>query len=197
MAAPEVPTSFPSYLVAGVTWRWRQRLYDQATGDEFAADDGGTVTMYLDGHHSLEFTATADADLDDWLFEVASSTTDDITTTKANQSYAWRILGVLSGVTYDLGSGSIVVYANPDITAGDDRRTHAQKMVPLIQAEIEARFAGTAGTGHNSYDLLGRRIEKWGLDELEQLLARYENRADRDARGRPRPIRMYFGRARH
>lgn len=194
--APDVPTTFPSYLVAGATWQWEQRLFDQATGDEFLPHDGGTVTMYLTGHHSLEFTATADTTDDVWAFSVPTSTTDDITTAKANQWYRWRILGVRNTVTYDLGSGTIFVYANPDITAGDDRRTHAQKMVALIEAEIEARFAGTAGTGHNAYSLLGRSIEKWGLDELYALLAKYEARVERDTHGRPRPFRIGFGRAR-
>ena len=193
MAAPEIPTTFPAYLVAGATWEWRQRLYDQATGDEFLADDGGTVTMRLLGQHSLGFTATADTDEDDWLFSVATTTTDDITTAKANQFYSWRILGDLSGTTYDLGSGTVFVHANPDVVAGGDRRTHAQKMVPLIEAEIEARFAGTAGTGHNAYTLLGRSIEKWGLDELVKLLAHYQALVERDVHGRPKPFLIHFG----
>jgi hypothetical protein len=197
MTAPQVPETFPPYLVAGATWQWRQRLYDQATGDEFLADDGGTVTMYLTGHYSLEFTATADTDDDVWDFSVASGTTNDITpASKADQVYRWRILGVLDSITYDLGSGSIFVYANPDITAGDDRRTHAQKMVPLIQAELEARLGGTAGSGHNRYSVHGRSMEKFTLLELQNLLGYYESRLERDTRGRPRPFRTYFGRAR-
>jgi hypothetical protein len=197
MTAPTVPETFPPYLVAGVDWQFDLRLYDQASGDEFAPDDSGTVTMYLTGHHSLEFTATANTTDDVWEFRVVSTTTNDITpASKADQVYGWRILGVLSGITYDLGSGSIFVYANPDITAGDDRRTHAQKMVPLIQAELEARLGGTAGSGHNRYSVHGRSMEKFTLLELQNLLGFYESRLERDTRGRPRPFRTYFGRAR-
>jgi hypothetical protein len=189
LAAPEVPAVFPPYLVAGATWQWDQRLYDQASGDEFLPDDGGTVTMRLLGHHSLEFTATANTTDDVWEWRVASSTTDDIPVTKGNQKYTWEIQGSLAGVVYDLGRGSIFVYANPDITAGDDRRSHAQKMVALIEAELEARVLGT-GTGHNSYQIHGRSMEKFTLTELRSLRAEYLSAAQPG--GRPKPIKTYY-----
>jgi hypothetical protein len=157
------------------------------------ADDGGTVTMYLDGHYSIEFTATANTTTDLWEFRVASTATDDITPyTKAGQKYDWRILGVLSGVTYDLGAGNIFVYPNPDVTAGDDRRSHSQKMVPLLEAEIEARILGT-GTGHSSYQIGSRQIEKIAIEQLRALLKEYKGETEAEQFGTPRPFLVYRG----
>lgn len=193
MAAPSVPTTFPPYLVAGVTWQFDLRLFDQASGDEFLPDDGGTVTLFLNGHHSLELAASANTTTDVWEWRVAATTTDDITPiTKADQTYSYRLLGTLASKIYDLGSGSLFVFANPDGTAGDDRRTFAQKALPLLQAEYLARVGGTAGTGHNSYGLLGRNIEKWTLAEIRAEIAALEAIGEKEVRGRPRPFHVGF-----
>lgn len=188
MSAPTVPDVFPPYLVAGTTWQWTQTLYDQATGDEFAADDGGTVTIYFAGQYSHEIVASAQSATDDWLFSLASATSALVTA----GTYAWRIVGVLSSKTYDLGTGHITVYANPDQTIGTDQRNHDAKMVPLLEAELEARITGD-GSGHSAYAILGRSIDKIPTIELEAMLARYRHRLQQARYGRPRPLKVYFG----
>jgi hypothetical protein len=197
IAAPEIPTTFPPYLVAGATWQWTQKLYDQVTGDEFAADDAGTVKLHLNGKSSLEMSATAQPATDDWLFSLAATgttpATDNIT---LDGDYRWRILGTLSGTVYDLGSGVIKVFGYPDTSNGSDNGTFAQKALLLLQAEYLARVGGTAGSGHNRYQIHNRYIEKWTPAEIAIEIARMEGIVARDTRGRPKPIYIGFGRAR-
>jgi len=191
VAAPDIPDTFPPYLVAGTTWQWTQKLYDQFTGDEFAADDAGVATIYFAGRYSIEIVATAQASTDDWLFSLAASGSGAYTDDVLAGLYAWRIVGVLSGKTYDLGVGQITVYANPDVAIGTDQRTHDAKMVPLLEGELEARITGD-GSGHSAYAILGRSIEKIPTLELEAMLARYKFRLQQARYGRPRPLKTYF-----
>jgi hypothetical protein len=180
-------------------------LYDLKSGDVFAPDDAGTVTWRLIGHYSLEGTATANTTDDVWEFRVLAATTAGITpASKADQQYVLQIEGVLSTIEYELGpspdspfSLPLFVFANPDVTAGDDRRTWGQKALALLQAEYLARLGGTAGTGHNRYALLGREIEKWTLAEIRAEIGHLESQVVRETHGRPKPIRIYFGQARN
>lgn len=145
------------------------------------------MRLYLNGPHTIDFAATASNG--EWLFSIGPTGSPNTLEIQDRGDYAWRILGTLSGVTYALGSGTVTVFANPAGAPGQDRRSHAQRMVPLLEAEIEARITGD-GSAHNSYVLGQRQIEKVPLEELTQMLGLYESRA----RGnRLKPLKVHFG----
>jgi hypothetical protein len=131
------------------------------------------ITLYLAGKESLSFTATAQTS--DWLFSCPALTTAAVPA----GNYRWAIFGVLAGKTYELlpsGYGSlsdpvIEVVASPIVGNGVDGRTHAEKMLALLEAEIEARITGV-GSGHDNYAIEGRSITKIPIERLEVLRTR-------------------------
>ena len=84
---------------------------------------------------------------------------------------------------YTVDSGTVEI--TPDVsqaTAGQ-LQSHAEQMVPLLEAEIKARLSGTAGTAHDEYQIDGRQISKLKLPELYALLNKYRAELAREQNG--------------
>jgi hypothetical protein len=193
MAAPSIPTTPPTYLVAGTTWQWTQRLYDQVSGDEFATADAGTVKLHLNGKVSLEFSASDNGD-GTWLFSLApgaSPGTDDIL---LNGTYRWHILGSLLTKVYTLGMGTVEVIGFPDTTNASDNRTHVEKMLALVEAELEARVPGT-GAGVESFGIGTRQFQGLSIDSLMAMRAKYAAAVAIERYGKMPDVEAYFVRA--
>lgn len=191
--APSIPTTPPTFLVAGTTWQWTQKLYDAATGEEFSPSLGGTVKLHLNGKTSLEFSASDNGD-GTWLFSLAptaSPGTDDIL---VDGNYRWHILGTLSTVVYSLGFGTVEVIGFPDTTNASDNRTHAEKMLALVEAELEARVPGT-GAGVESFGIGIRQFAGLKLADLERLRAKYAAEVAIQRYGKLPDVEVHFVRA--
>jgi hypothetical protein len=171
MAAPSIPTSPPAYLVAGTTWQWTQRLYDQVSGDEFATADAGTVKLHLNGKVSLEFSASDNGD-GTWLFSLAPNATPGTDDILLNGAYRWHILGTLSSKVYSLGHGTVDVIGFPDTANASDNQTHAEKMLAKIEAELEARVVGT-GAAVDGFTVGIRQFQNVPLETLHKLRNQY------------------------
>lgn len=193
MAAPSIPTTPPAYLVAGTTWQWTQKLYDQATGDEFATADAGTVTLHLNGKTSLEFSASDNGD-GTWLFSLAPTATPGTDDILVNGNYRWHILGTLSTKVYSLGHGTVEVIGFPDTANASDNRTHAEKMLALVEAELEARVPGT-GAGVESFGIGIRQFAGLKLSDLMALRAKYAAEVAIERHGKLPDVEAYFVRA--
>lgn len=191
--APSIPTKAPEYLVAGTTWQWTQRLYDVVTGDEFTTAEAGTVKLHLNGKTSLEFSATDNGD-GTWLFSLAPTAnpgTDDIL---VDGKYRWHILGTLAGKVYSLGFGTVEVIGYPDTANASDNRTHAEKMLALVEAELEARVPGT-GAGVESFGIGIRQFAGLKVADLMKLRAQYAAEVATEKYGRMPDVEAYFVRA--
>lgn len=191
--APSIPTSPPAYLIAGTTWQWTQKLYDQVSGDEFTTADAGTVKLHLNGKTSLEFSASDNGD-GTWLFSLAPTATPGTDDILLDGTYRWHILGTLATKVYSLGFGTVEVIGYPDTAPASDNRLHAEKMLALIEAELQARILGT-GSGHEAYQIGSRSITKLSIIDLQKLRNQYAAEVVAAKYGKLPDVEAYFVRA--
>lgn len=154
--------------------------------------------MYLLGKDSRSFTATAQVSESNWLFSYAAAST----ATLDAGNYTVRILGVLSSKTYvlafpgetNLDDRTLEVLESVAISAGDDRRTHNEKMLALYQAELQVRVPGT-GAGHESYQNGDTGLQKLSLADLEAGVRKYTIAVQMERNGgRLPPYEVHFTR---
>lgn len=193
--APTIPVGLPASLLAGATWTWTDTLRTRDGGETISPADAWTITFYLVGHDSRSFTVTAQTD--DFLFTYAAASTGTV----EPGNYRWDILGVLGSTTYRLVPGSwnaasgdsvIRVEASPVLATGTDGRTHNEKMLALIESELEARITGV-GSGHESYTIDNRAIGKIPAKDLHALRMKYQAAVTMERNsGRLPPYAVHF-----
>ena len=155
----------PEKLTAGVTWKWKK------THSDYPASEW-TLTYYLrkDGATATSFTGTADED--SFLVTVAASTTS---------SYAagvYDFIGVVSKAAekFIVFDGVLEVLTNAASASAYDPRSHARKVLDLIEAAMEGRIPN----GMESYTIGGRSINKIPLKELRELYEKYKQDVERE-----------------
>lgn len=174
--AADIPTTEPTTLRAGDTWKWTQSLSDYPASAwtlkyRFKSPAGG-------------FEIIASASGTDHAVTVAATTSAGY---KAG-TYTWAAW-VEGGTSekYTVGTGTCEVL--PDLrstaaTALQDVRSHARKMLDAVQAWLESRDPAVA-----EYEIAGRRMKYIPLADLLKLRQRYlaevaaEDRAAKIARG--------------
>jgi hypothetical protein len=119
----------PEKLTAGVTWKWKKTLSDYPASE-------WTLTYYLrkDGATATSFSATADGDTH--LVTIAAATT----AAYASGIYdfvGWAIKGTEK---YEVFNASIEVLPNPTNASAYNLRSHARKVMELIEAAIYSVF---------------------------------------------------------
>ena len=165
----------PEKLTAGVTWKWKKTISDYPASE-------WALTYYLrkDGASATSFSAAADGD--SYLVTVAAATT------AAYASGIYDFIGwVIKGTEkYEVFNSMIEVLPNPTNTSAYDPRSHARKVMELIEAAMEGR----AENGMESYSIGGRSISKIPLGQLRELWEKYkqdvamEEQAERLVNGR-------------
>jgi hypothetical protein len=189
--APTIPTSEPSTLTAGETWKWT------FTDSTYPASEGWSPSYAVRGVSALDIT-DADHMTDDgaatWTVTVPHATTDDLVA----GVYEWVRYATKAAEKYVTARGSFVVLADADSAAAGDRQSHAEKMLARIEAEIEARLSGD-GSAHESYTIGtaagGRQLSKVPLSELYALKNKYAAEAQQAQRaGKLAPVTITFGR---
>jgi hypothetical protein len=165
----------PEKLTAGVTWKWKKTISDYPASE-------WALTYYLrkDGASATSFSAAADGD--SYLVTVAAATT------AAYASGIYDFIGwVIKGTEkYEVFNSMIEVLPNPTSTSAYDPRSHARKVMELIEAAMEGR----AENGMESYSIGGRSISKIPLGQLRELWEKYkqdvamEEQAERLVNGR-------------
>jgi hypothetical protein len=169
-----VPTSWPPYLTAGTDWQWTVSLRVKETGDTVDPADSGwsLIKAYFLGKSSAIVPATAQTT--DWLFTLANAST---TSVQAG-NYRWQITGTYASKIYELepvptpADNTIEILATPIVSAASDNRTHNERMLALIEAELVARVTGV-GSSHESYSNGDIAIQKIPLEQLEALRNKY------------------------
>ncbi|MDP7052409.1 MAG: hypothetical protein QF600_10820 [Verrucomicrobiota bacterium] len=131
-------------LTSGVTWKWKKTISDYPASE-------WTLTYYLrkDGAAATSFSASADGDTH--LVTVTAATT------AGYAAGVYDIIGVVvkSAEKYVVYDGIIEVLTNPASGSAYDPRSHARRVLDLIEAAMEGRIP----KGMESYTI-GRRSGK-------------------------------------
>lgn len=68
---------------------------------------------------------------------------------------------------------SVPVSVTADLSTGTPAQQHAMKMLPIIEAAIEARITGNPDGGIEGYAVDGTQVTKLPMVELQKLRAKY------------------------
>lgn len=178
-----LPQGEPTSLLIGNLWRWR-RTDISATYDPTLFDL--KYSFKRQASNPVTVTLTAQSDTTGFYAEVLSAVTG--TYTPGEYRYQVYIERKSDGerIRVDDGTISFLVDLENDTS---DTRSHAKKMVDLLEAALEAR----AGDGVLYYMIGDRQISKIPPRELHAMLmqyrAEYENEqaAEAIARGDANP----------
>lgn len=173
--ARSIPTTEPYPLRAGDTWEWTKSLVD------YPASAWTLTYTYFNATGAFSIVATADGD--SHSISVAPATTAAHTAGR----YEWIAQASDGTDQYQVGSGVLRVL--PDLSAVDsyDSRSHARRMLDLINAILEGR-ATSGQIDIVRADVNGRNIE-YDHSTLIKLRSQYaaavrrEDEAIRLARG--------------
>lgn len=167
-----IPTTEPTELRAGDTWRWTRALADYPAS--------AWTLKYRYKHPTLagfEIVATASGDTHSVAYAAASSA--DVAAGEFSWS-AWVEGGSSEKYTVDEG----VVTIKPDYRAAAasavlDDRSHAR----IVLAAIEAVIEGRAAKDQEEYEIAGRRLKHTPIPQLLKLRQTYraEVRAQQQA----------------
>ena len=165
-----VPSTEPTVLRAGETWHWTRQL------DQFPASEGWTLTYYVRGVGKLDIVATTATD----------GTSYDVLATAQNTSslgagrYTWdAIVSLGSGASAEVhtaDSGVITVQPNLATSPTGANQTHNEKMLAMIEAELERRLTGVSAGGSGTieaYVIHGRSVTKMPIKDLKVLRGQY------------------------
>ena len=94
-------------------------------------------------------------------------------------AYRYSVRVTDGSETYTAEKGVLTVTPDLEESEAVDEQTHAERMVPVLESEIEARITGT-GSAHEDYMVAGRQIRKIPLTELKALLGRYRTEMRRE-----------------
>jgi hypothetical protein len=180
-------------------------LDQQITVGDYPSSAGWTLKYYLTARFSaptqaqIVLTAIANAD---GTYQLQASPTD--TAAWQSGAYSWRRhvekVGARQTLTSSDEEGEILVRANHvGLAQGADNRSHAKKMVELIETAIAAFGPGST---IKSYAIGTRQVTKADVPELLVLRDRYRwEAANEDAaadiaggKANPRNVGIRFGR---
>lgn len=165
LAGPTVPTSEPTELPAGTTWRWT--VSDPA----YPASDGWTIRYALAGPAKLDIETTAGATDTERSVTVAAAATAAWNTTTEARAFRWtRYAEKGSGETlerYVVGEGRLLVQPNP--SSMPEGGTWNERML----AAIEATLAGRVVADVASYQINGRALNRLDFAELRRARRAY------------------------
>lgn len=159
---PLIPAYVPLRLRSGDTWKW--------TRTAPAEYPPSTWTLKYEFQGPVKFTVEATTSGTGFAVTVAASTSK----TYPTGLYRWfSYIEKTSDASerYQLDSGTFEVLPNlAAVQGGLDARSHAVKMVALIEAALE-KFATEDGI--QEIDINGRRYVKTELSKLHKELALY------------------------
>ena len=165
--AATVPTIEPYELIAGDTLKFNKTVVDYTPGDGWALD----YSFRSDTGTGFDIAGTGNSSAGYFEVNVTAATTTNYTA----GTYAWQAYSSKSSERFLIDSGKLVIKANLNAlatSATTDQRTHARVMVETIRGILEGR----ASSDMESYNIGGRSINKIPIQELADLLQRYEDK---------------------
>lgn len=163
-----VPTIEPVSFRAGDFLTWTKSLTD------YPANQSWTLAYTLIHPTATKITINATASGADHLVSVPAATTATYTA----GAYTWMARVTKATEIYTVGSGSMEILPNLAALTTFDGRSHAQIMLDAI----EATFEGRASQTQQEYELNGRSIRHYGLDELIQWRSFYKAELAKEGR---------------
>lgn len=160
------PTAEPSRITAGDTVTWLKSLSDYPATASW-------VLSYTLINATSKITITATASGADHLVSVAAATTAGW----AAGTYTWVAAVTKAAERYTVGQGSITIGANLAAASVLDTRSHATKVLAIIEAYLEA----PGNLASASYEIAGRKLQHYGVPELLALRDKYRAEAAREA----------------
>ena len=160
------PTTEPETLTLGDRWVWKRT--DLGT-DYAPASYALTYNARLQGAGSTTFSITASESGDDYLVEVASSTTAGYT--KGTYNWSAYITRSSDSERIEVDSGVWTVDLNL-ASSTDDPRSHAAKMVDNLESTLESLAAKLT----TSYSIADRSNTLRSMEECRDQLR--EDRAE-------------------
>lgn len=130
---------------------------------DYAASAGWTLKYRISPRAAgTAIDLTASASGDDFLVEVAASTT----ATWAPGFYTWSAFVEKAGERFTVDRGQLEIRApSSTMSGGYDGRTHARKVLDAIEAVIENR----ATLDQESYAINGRSLKRMPIEQLLKL----------------------------
>lgn len=163
--APIPPTNPPGNVVAGDSLSWTRAFSDYPASD-------GWVLAYTLISSTKVFNITATADGDGFAVNV------DASATEAWEPDTYRLVEYVTQGTQRVTLGTTTLVVAPNLaaaSAGADTRTHAEKMLALIDAWLESR-APVAG----STEINGRKIQYYPITDLLVMRDRFAREVARE-----------------
>lgn len=181
--AAEIPSVEPATFNAGDTVKWSKSFGD------YSAADGWVLTYEFRSSSVRKTIVCTTYETTDFLATISATVS---ATFPAGEYYVFA-RAELSGEKYTVWEGRITVKPNPAAdSSGQDRRSHAKKMLDAIEAMME----GNASRDEQSYEISApgmttRRLQLCPKAELIQFYSYYkqlyqqELNAERIAQGKP------------
>jgi hypothetical protein len=153
----------PTQLHAGDSVAWERDV------PEYPAADGWSLRYVLSGpaRHVLEALASAP-----YRVEVAATET----ATWVPGLYRWVALAINGDQRMTVASGTLEVGANLETAEPFDARSHAQRMLDLIEAALEKRIP----KDQQSYEIDGMRLDRIPIERLDSLRSKYRRELQRE-----------------
>lgn len=158
----------PTQLHAGdsIAWARDARAYPSAAG--------WSLLFSLRGAAPLDLASTGG---EPYQFAATSSQTKALPA----GVYRWACYAVRKDERQTLASGELTVLADLLQAGAIDGRTHARRMLDLIEAALEKRIP----KDQQSYEIDGMRLDRIPIERLEALRNRYRREvASEQRRGR-------------
>jgi hypothetical protein len=156
---PIIPDYVPDHFPAGTTVKFTRSL------DDYAPSDGWAYTIYLNGLTAKFNKAATVEDAGDFLIEFVP--TDTASLPPGPYRYAERLTNSGTGETYDILGDELVINIEPNVASSPAGtfQTFEEKTLAVIEAAI----LGQLPAGMQSYQISGRSVTKYTLDELMKL----------------------------
>ena len=121
-----------------------------------------------------QITLNADADGGVVSVEVVVASTTDWDSGK----YQWTLQRKKDSEAVVVATGFITVLENPVTQTTVDHRTHAEKMLALIESRLEGRIV----SDHESYTVNGKSLNRIPIEQLNSLAREYRNKVAKEKR---------------
>jgi hypothetical protein len=139
----------------------------------------------------VQFTATQDGATDGYAVSVAAATTAAVPVTGRVRYYAWVVATADATDRTTVDEGWVTLLPDPATVTATASQTHAEKMVALLEAELESRAA--SGLSIQGYTVAGRSLQYYSHDEIRKLLGQYRAEMNRERNGGRSLTPIYAG----
>lgn len=158
-----IPTTEPSQVTAGDTWKWTKSVPD------YSAADGWQLSYQLRGPAMLGLAwateVTAHSNGRDFSVVVPVAKTERL----LEGTYHWAAYVTKAGERFEVDFGNITVRINMAVAPVAGGQTHAERTLAVIEAALEGRLTGDL----ESYTIAGRSVTKIPVEQLWGLRSRY------------------------